>query len=84
MIKTLRYSLLSLLVLVCGSAFAQKTTLWTEDFGSYAANDVPSGGDFGYACVGSGTKIYAANLAGGGVHFLLMKSATAVRMKNAA
>ena len=65
MIKTLRYSLLSLLVLVCGSAFAQKTTLWTEDFGSYAANDVPSGGDFGYACVGSGTKIYAANLAGG-------------------
>ena len=65
MIKTLRYSLLSLLVLVCGSAFAQKTTLWTEDFGSYAANDVPSGGDFGYACVGSGTKIYAQNLAGG-------------------
>ena len=65
MIKTLRYSLLSLLVLVCGSAFAQKTTLWTEDFGSYAANDVPAAGDYGYVCVGSGTKIYTQNLAGG-------------------
>ena len=65
MIKTLRYSLLSLLVLVCGSAFAQKTTLWTEDFGSYAANDVPTAGDYGYVCVGSGTKIYTQNLAGG-------------------
>lgn len=65
MIKTLRYSLMSLLVLVCGSAFAQKTTLWAEDFGSYAANDVPSGGDFGYACVGNGTKVYAQDLAGG-------------------
>ena len=65
MIKTLRYSLLSLLVLVCGSAFAQKTTLWAEDFGSYAANAVPAGGDYGYACVGSGTKVYTQNLAGG-------------------
>lgn len=65
MIKTLRYSLLSLLVLVCGSAFAQKTTLWAEDFGSYAANDVPTAGDYGYVCVGSGTKIYTQNLAGG-------------------
>lgn len=65
MIKTLRYSLLSLLVLVCGSVFAQKETLWAENFSSYAANDVPAGGDYGYACVGSGTKVYAQNLAGG-------------------
>lgn len=65
MVKFLRYSLLSLLVLMCGSAFAQKTTLWSEDFSSYAANDVPTGGDYGYACVGSGTKIYTQNLAGG-------------------
>ena len=65
MIKTLRYSLLSLLVLVCGSVFAQKETLWAENFSSYAANDVPAGGDYGYACVGSGTKVYAENLAGG-------------------
>ncbi|MDD6895713.1 MAG: Ig-like domain-containing protein [Prevotellaceae bacterium] len=65
MIKTLRYSLMSLLVLVCGSVYAQKTTLWTENFGSYAANDVPTAGDYGYVCVGSGTKIYTQNLAGG-------------------
>ena len=65
MIKTLRYSLLSLLVLVCGSVFAQKETLWAENFSSYAANDVPAGGDYGYACFGSGTKVYTQNLAGG-------------------
>ena len=65
MIKTLRYLLLSLLVLVCESVFAQKETLWAENFSSYAANDVPAGGDYGYACVGSGTKVYAENLAGG-------------------
>ena len=65
MIKTLRYSLLSLLVLVCGSVFAQKETLWAENFSSYAANAVPAGGDYGYACVGSGTKDYTQNLAGG-------------------
>ena len=65
MIKTLRYSLLSLLVLVCGSVFAQKETLWAENFSSYAANAVPAGGDYGYACVGSGTKVYTQNLAGG-------------------
>ena len=50
---------------MCGSAFAQKETLWAEDFATYAANDVPAGGDYAYACVGSGTKVYAANLAGG-------------------
>ena len=65
MIKTLRYSLLSMLMLVCGSVVAQKETLWAENFSSYAANDVPAGGDYGYACVGSGTKVYAENLAGG-------------------
>ena len=65
MIKTLRYSLMSLLVLICGSVYAQKTTLWTENFGSYAAYDVPTAGDYGYVCVGSGTKIYTQNLAGG-------------------
>ena len=65
MIKTLRYSLLSMLMLVCGSVAAQKETLWAENFNSYAANDVPAGGDYGYACVGSGTIVYAQNLAGG-------------------
>ena len=67
MIKTLRYSLLSLLVLVCGSVFAQKETLWAENFSSYAANDVPAGGDYGYACKDgeSSTKIFNEALAGG-------------------
>ena len=67
MIKTLRYSLLSLLVLVCGSVFAQKETLWAENFSSYAANDVPAGGDYGYVCKDgeSSTKIFNEALAGG-------------------
>ena len=67
MIKTLRYSLLSLLVLVCGSVFAQKETLWAENFSSYAANEVPAGGDYGYVCKdgGSSTKIFNEALAGG-------------------
>ena len=72
MIKTLRYSLLSMLMLVCGSVAAQKETLWAENFNSYAANDVPAGGDYGYACVGSGTKVYAENLAGGEAPELLI------------
>ena len=42
-------------------------TLWSEDFSSYSADDVPSGGTYGYVCVdgGSSTKIYEANMAGG-------------------
>lgn len=67
MIKTLRYSLLSMLMLVCGSVSAQKETLWAENFSSYAANDVPEGGDYGYVCKdgGSSTKIFNEALAGG-------------------
>lgn len=67
MIKTLRYSLLSMLMLVCGSVAAQKETLWAENFSSYAANDVPEGGDYGYVCKdgGSSTKIFNEALAGG-------------------
>lgn len=67
MIKTLRYSLLSMLMLVCGSVAAQKETLWAENFSSYAANDVPAGGDYGYVCKdgGSSTKIFNEALAGG-------------------
>lgn len=45
--------------------FAQTTVLWSEDFSTYAANAVPTGGDYSYVCEGSGTKIYNANLAGG-------------------
>ena len=67
MIKTLRYSLLSMLMLVCGSVAAQKETLWAENFSSYAANEVPAGGDYGYVCKDgeSSTKIFNEALAGG-------------------
>ena len=74
MIKTLRYSLLSLLVLVCGSVFAQKETLWAENFSSYAANEVPAGGDYGYACKDgeSSTKVFIEAIAGGEAPELLI------------
>ena len=39
MIKNLRYSLLSLLVLVCGSAFAQKTVIFDATVDSYGNNE---------------------------------------------
>ena len=74
MIKTLRYSLLSLLVLVCGSVFAQKETLWAENFSSYAANEVPAGGDYGYVCKDgeSSTKVFIEAIAGGEAPELLI------------
>ena len=42
-------------------------TLWSEDFSGFDADDVPSGGTYGYVCVNgnSDTKIYEANMAGG-------------------
>ena len=44
-------------------------TLWSEDFSSYSADAVPSGGTYSYACTNGSnngtTKIYADNLAGG-------------------
>ena len=42
--------------------------IWSEDFSSYKADDVPSGGTYNYVCADNGTnitKIYEANLAGG-------------------
>ena len=47
-------------------ASAQTRTLWQEDFSSYSANDVPSGGTYNYVCKdgGSTTKIYNEALAG--------------------
>ena len=42
-------------------------TIWSEDFSSYKANAVPSGGTYSYVCVNgnSDTRIYAESLAGG-------------------
>lgn len=46
--------------------WGQEVTLWSEDFSSYSANDVPSGGTYSYVCTdgGSTTKIYNEKLAG--------------------
>lgn len=62
--KFLRLSLVALFATVFNVVSAEDI-LWSEDFGSYKANDVPTGGTYNYVCVGSGTKIYADKLAGG-------------------
>ena len=69
--KFLRLSLVALFATLCNVAFAENI-LWSEDFSSYAADDVPTGGDYSYVCVGSGTKIYDAVLAGGEAPELLI------------
>lgn len=63
--KILRFSMMAVLALVANIGFAQTTILWQEDFSSFKADDVPNGGAYNYACEGSGTKVYAENLAGG-------------------
>ena len=62
--KFLRLSLVALFATVFNVVSAEDI-LWSEDFGSYKANDVPTGGTYNYVCVGSGTKIYVDKLAGG-------------------
>lgn len=62
-------SLLLLCALIVGTSAWAQETLWSEDFSSYSADAVPSGGTYSYAC-GNGsstgtTKIYNENTAGG-------------------
>lgn len=58
--------LLSLATVLCAGSFASaEDILWSEDFSSYKANAVPSGGTYEYVCTGSGTKIYNEKLATG-------------------
>lgn len=70
--KILHFSMMAVLALVANIGFAQTTILWQEDFSSYKADDVPNGGAYNYACEGSGTKVYAQNLAGGDTPELLV------------
>ena len=70
--KILRFSMMAVLALVANIGFAQTTTLWQEDFSSYKADAVPNGGAYNYACEGSGTKVYAENLACGDAPELLV------------
>ena len=71
--KILRYSFVALLAMIGFNAMAEDV-IWSEDFSSFAAKDVPTGGTYNYVCTGttfedgvakSGTMIYDANLAGG-------------------
>lgn len=65
--KFLRLSLVALFATVFNVVSAEDI-LWSEDFSSYAANDVPTGGTYNYVCADNGknlTKIYEANLATG-------------------
>lgn len=66
--------LLCALIVGVGSSWAQEVTLWEEDFSSYSAGDVPSGGDYSYVCAdgGTATKIYNEKLAGGTAPELLV------------
>ena len=68
--KFLRISLVALFATLCNSAFAEEI-IWAEYFSTYAANDVPAGGDFGYVCTGS-TKIQNEKLSGGEAPELLI------------
>ena len=67
-------SLFSLLAIawLCNVAYAEVQTLWTEDFSSYSTGNVPTGGDYNYVCVGSGTKIYNESTGGGTAPELLV------------
>lgn len=69
--KILRLSLIALLAVFCKTTFAEDI-IWSEDFSSYEASAVPSGGANNYACVGSGTKIFNEKLAGGTAPELLI------------
>lgn len=64
--KTLRYFLVAALAMMSFSAMAEDI-IWAEDFSSYKADEVPTGGTYNYAVEnGTGTtKIYEANIAGG-------------------
>ena len=65
--KFLRLSLVALFATVFNVVSAEDI-LWFEDFSSYKADDVPTGGTYNYVCADNGsslTKVYAANLATG-------------------
>jgi hypothetical protein len=70
--KNLRYFMTLLLMMVASVGWGQNTvTFWEEDFFSFSADDVPSGGTYSYACTGT-SKIYAEALAGGSTPELLV------------
>ena len=69
--KKILLSLVALMAMSVQTALAQDL-IWNEDFSSFEANAVPSGGDYQYVSVGSSTKVYNENLAGGEMPELLI------------
>ena len=69
----LRFSFVALMAMVFVPSFAEDI-IWQEDYSSYKADDVPTGGTYSYACENGGgtTKIYEAALAGGASPELLV------------
>ncbi|MBO7558656.1 MAG: bacterial Ig-like domain-containing protein [Bacteroidaceae bacterium] len=66
--KKLNWLIMSMMLMVSGSAWAQDpAVLWEEDFSTFANGDVPSGGIYSYICTDGGTqtKIYDLTYAGG-------------------
>lgn len=72
--KLLRFSLITLLMMLCGSTFAQ-TNIWTEDWTGWEPRTNPAGANPNYTFTGtvlnddnsykSGTAVYNEKLAGG-------------------
>ena len=69
--RNLRFVLMSMLMLVCGSAMAEDI-IWQEDWTGAEASVTPYAVNTAYASEGDGTKIYDANLAGGTAPELLI------------
>ncbi|MCK8622243.1 Ig domain-containing protein [Prevotella sp. E13-27] len=71
-------TMLLLWALIVGSlsVWADEVTLWSEDFSSYSANAIPSGGTYNYSCGGANTKIYDEYLAGGAAPELLLQKSS--------
>lgn len=63
--RKLRFSILMLLMAVCGAANAQ---IWKEDFSKYQDGEMPKDGDYHYECKDgkTDTKIYTGRMYAGG------------------
>lgn len=76
--KSLRLFFLGLMAMVSFNAMAEDI-IWSEDFSSYSAGDVPTGGTYNYACTNGtnngSTKVYEEAIAGGTSPELLIAKA---------
>ena len=65
--KILRFSFVALMAMIGVNNAMAEDIIWSEDFSTYEADAVPTGGTYSYACENGGgtTKIYEQALAGG-------------------